>query len=275
VSSIARTVRVVELLARRAPLGVRDIARELDIPLGSTHRMLTDLNAEAIVERNDRGEWELSYRLLQIVGVHLDKLVLPRLARPHLERLAAETRETVFLAVPSKDQIVHLDKVEVDNHETNMHLRLSVELGARRPMYSTGLGKAILAFLPAAQQDQCLPPGPFPRYTPNTITDPEELRREIQLVRERGFATDLEETILGIQCIAAPIFDHLDRPVAAISIAGTGLITDQEKFAILVPKLKTVGAYLSRRLGMGTQQRNAPLGEETSTPSLLNSVSTI
>ncbi len=258
-SATSRTIHVIELLARRAPLGVRDIARELDLPLGSTHRILTDLDAEEIVERNDRGEWELSYRLLQIVGIHLDKLSLPRLARPHLEQLAADTHETAFLAVPSKGEIVHLDKVELDTHETDMHLRLSIELGARRPMYCTGLGKAMLAYLPPAQQEQYLPSGPFPRYTPNTITDPEELKRELRRTRERGYATDREETILGMQCIAVPILNHLLQPVAAISIVGTGLITDEERFPSLVSKMMAVGTYLSRRLGMRAEPGDASI----------------
>jgi IclR family acetate operon transcriptional repressor len=258
-SATSRTIQVIELLARRAPLGVRDIARELDLPLGSTHRILTDLNAEEIVERNDRGEWELSYRLLQIVGIHLDKLSLPRLVRPHLEQLAADTHETAFLAVPSKGEIVHLDKVELDTHETDMHLRLSIELGARRPMYCTGLGKAMLAFLPPAQQEQYLPSEPFPRYTPNTITDPDELKRELQRTRERGYATDREETIIGMQCIAVPILNHFQQPVAAISIVGNGLITDEERFPSLVSKMSAVGTYLSRRLGMRTEQYDEPV----------------
>jgi IclR family acetate operon transcriptional repressor len=265
VSSVTRAVQIIELLARRAPLGVREIARELTLPLGSTHRILAVLDSEDIIERNGDGEWELSYRLVQIVGIHLDRLVLPRLVRPHLERLAAETHETAFLAVPSKDEIVHLDKAESDTRETDMQLRLSVELGARRPMYCTGLGKAILAFLPSAQQDQFLPPGPLPRYTPNTITDPGQLKLELQRIRKRGYATDTEETILGMQCIAVPILNHLEEPVAAISIAGAGLVTDAERFALLLPKITAVGAHLSRRLGMRTERSNEPIGESIMT----------
>lgn len=248
-SSVSRTFAIITLLARRAPLGVREIARDLGLPLGSTHRILTELSTEAVAERNHDGEWELSYRLLQIVGIHLDKLALPRLARPYLERLAAETHETLFLAVPSKDEIVHLDKVEIDTDEADMHLRLSIELGARRPMYCTGLGKAILAFLPSSQQEHYMPPDPFPRYTPNTIRDADQLHRELQRTRERGYAMDREETIPGVQCIAVPIFNHLEQPIAAISIVGSGIITDSGRFDGLVVKMKAIGAQLSRRMG--------------------------
>lgn len=260
-SSIRRAIQILDLLARRAPLGVREIAVALQLPLGSTHRILTDLQAEDMVQRTHAGAWELSYRLLQIAGRHLDHLELPRLARPHLEQLAAVTQETVFLAVPRQYEIVHLDKVEPHNAETEMQLRLTIELGARRPMYCTGLGKAILAFLPRRDQDQCLPPGPFPRYTPNTITDAEELRSELQRIHERGYATDHEETILGMQCIAVPILNHLERPVAAISIVGARLVTDPAKFTRLVPAMQETGAVLSHALGAHTRQVQRSAGD--------------
>ena len=150
-SSVARSIQVLDLLARRGPLGVRAIAHELALPLGSTHRLLQDFDAEDVVERTSDGAWELSYRLTQIVGIQLERVQLPRLARPILEQLASETREAAFLAVPSRDEIVYLDKVQTD-----LQLQLNVEVGTRRPMHCTGLGKAILAFLPDAQLEQFL-----------------------------------------------------------------------------------------------------------------------
>src|SRR5947209_10141813 len=155
-TSIPRAVHVIDLLARRGPLGVRAVAQQLDIPLGSAHRILLALADESVVERSAAGEWELSYRLLEIVGAQLERVQLPRLARPMLEQLATETRETTFLAVPSQNEIVYLDKVQTD-----LELQLNVELGTRRPMYCTGLGKAILAFLPESQQEQLLAASPL------------------------------------------------------------------------------------------------------------------
>jgi DNA-binding IclR family transcriptional regulator len=84
-ASIQRSIQVMELLARRGPFGVRAVARQLEIPLGSAHRILMDLASESIVERSATGDWELSYRLLEIVGAQLQRVELPRLARPMLE----------------------------------------------------------------------------------------------------------------------------------------------------------------------------------------------
>jgi DNA-binding IclR family transcriptional regulator len=249
-SSIARSIQVIGLLARRGPLGVRAVAQQLELPLGSAHRILTDLGSESIIERTAAGEWQLSYRLLEIVGVQLERVQLPRLARPLLEQLASDTRETTFLAVPSGNEIVYLDKVQTD-----MQLQLNVELGTRRPMHCTGLGKAILAFLPEAQQEQVLASAPLRTYTANTITDPIVLRVELERTRQRGYATDREEIIQGVHCIAVPILNHAGRPVGAISIAGTTPKTDGERLDAMVSRLKSAGEYVSRRLGF-TERAN-------------------
>jgi IclR family acetate operon transcriptional repressor len=235
---------VIDLLARRGPLGVRAIAQALDVPLGSAHRILLDLASEAVVERTASGEWELSYRLLEIVGVQLERVRLPRLARPVLEALASDTRETVFLAVPSRDEIVYLDKVQTD-----LQLQLNAELGTRRPMHCTGLGKAILAFLPQAQQEQFLAGSELRPFTPNTITDPMMLRLELERTRERGYALDHEEIIPGVHCIAVPILNFTGHAVGAISVAGTCAKPEGPRLEILAQRLKTAGEYLSRRLG--------------------------
>ena len=244
VTSIPRAVHVIDLLAHRAPLGVRAVAQQLELPLGSAHRILLDLASESIVERTPTGEWQLSYRLLEIVGAQLERVQLPRLARPVLEQLATDTRETTFLAVPSRDEIVYLDKVQTD-----LQLQLNVELGTRRPMHCTGLGKAILAHLPEAQQEQVLTASPLRAFTPSTITDPMLLRLDLQRTRQRGYAIDREEIILGVQCVAVPILNHAGRAVGAISVAGTTPKTEGERLDALVARLKSAGEYVSRRLG--------------------------
>ena len=244
VSTINRAVQVVELLARRGPLGVRAIAQNLALPLGSTHRLLQDLNSETVVERTPDGEWELSYRLAQIVGIQLERVQLPRLVRPILEELASETREAAFLAVPSRDEVVYLDKVQTD-----LQLQLNVEVGTRRPMYCTGLGKAILAFLPEVQLEQVLNTSSMRPFTPRTITDPMMLRLELERTRERGYAVDHEEIIAGVHCVAVAILNHAARPIGAISVAGTTPKAEGERLEALVSRLKNAGEHVSRRIG--------------------------
>jgi DNA-binding IclR family transcriptional regulator len=161
-----------------------------------------------------------------------------------LEQLASDTHETTFLAVPSRDEIVYLDKVQTD-----LQLQLNVELGTRRPMHCTGLGKAMLAYLPEAQQEQVLAASPLRAFTPSTITDPMLLRLDLERTRQRGYAIDREEIILGVHCVAVPILNQAGRAVGAISVAGTTPKTEGERLDVLVARLKSAGEYVSRRLG--------------------------
>lgn len=251
-SKIDRTFDLIELLARRGALGMRPIARELDVPIGSLHRLLNDLAEQAVLERTAEGDWQLSYRLLQIVGIQLERTNLPRLARPYLEQLAAETRETVFLAVPSRGEIVYLDKVQID-----LQLQLNVELGTRRPMHATGLGKAILAFLPEVEQAQFLAAAPFQAFTERTITESILLQAELEAVRSAGYAIDQEEMIPGLHCIAVPLLNYTNRAVGAVSIAGVATRAGSERFEAMTKRLLGVGLELSLRLGYVPHEHTA------------------
>jgi DNA-binding IclR family transcriptional regulator len=239
-----RIMSVTELLARQGPLGMRAIARSLGIPSGTTHRLLHELEAEHVVERTESGDWLLSSRLLHISGVQLSRIRLPALVRPYLERVALETRETAFFAIPSGEEIVYLDMVQTD-----MQVQLNVELGARRPMHCTGLGKAMLANLAPARQKVLLSRRDLQAYTPQTITDPILLSRELDRIRLAGYATDHEEIIPGVHCIAVPLLNQAHRAVGAISIAGTSPKADGERFEALVDLMREVGEDVSSRLG--------------------------
>ena len=247
-SSTQRTFDLLELLATRGPMGTRSIARLLELPSGSMHRLLHELEQASAVSRLDGGEWEISHRLMQIAGLHLRRLELPRLARGVLEELSDRTKETAFLAVQSGNEIVYIDKVQ-SSTELQMQLQLNVELGARRPIHCTALGKALLAFQSESRQERLIAHGDFSASTPKTITDPILMRQELQRIRSRGYATDQEEILIGVSCIAVPILDHSGRPVGAISIAGPSPNFSEQRVSELVSRVLAAGQEISNRLG--------------------------
>ena len=165
-SSIKRSVQVMELLARKSPLGVRAVASQLALPLSSVHRLLQDLEEEGIAERTRGGEWEMSYRLLEIAGYLLERIQLPALCRPFAERIAAATRETVNINALSGLHGVCIDKVRGSDG-----MQLDMRIGARGHLYCGGAGKVMLAYMTASEQQQVLD-SPLAALTPRTITDP-------------------------------------------------------------------------------------------------------
>lgn len=232
--SVERTFAVIEHLAAQGPTNLRRLARELGVPVGSAHRLIAAMADEGVVERDPHGEWRLTYRLVEIVGTQLERSGLTPRARPVLQELAAESGQTAFLATRSGRDVVYLDKVQ-----SEAHVQLHVELGARRPIHATALGKAILAHLPAPDVDEILA-GPLHSLTDHTLTRPADVRHQLDEIRARGYAADKDEAVAGVSCLAAPVFDHAGSVVGAVSVAGTDHRLHVEDVALV--RLVTSGA---------------------------------
>jgi IclR family acetate operon transcriptional repressor len=242
-SAITRSVQAMDLLARKGPLGVRAVAQQLSLPLGSVHRLLLDLAEEGIVDRTASGEWELSYRLLQITGLHLERIELPHLFRPHAERIAQATGETVNLNALSNGSGVCIDKVR-----GNEGMQLDMRIGSRGPMHCGGAGKAMLAFMTPAEQ-QVVYASELAPLTAFTITDANVLRAEIGRTRTRGYSIDDQEVVIGVYCVAVPILDRNGYPAGSMSITGPSVKRPGPEIAVKVAMLNEACGAISRRLG--------------------------
>lgn len=242
-SSPRRAIQVLDLLARKGALGVRGIAQQLDLPVGSVHRLLLELAEENAVERNAEGAWQLGYRLLEITDRQLDGVGFPRLARPFCEAIAEAVGETVNVNVLSGDSCVCIDKVRGGDG-----MQLDWRVGARGPLYAGGSGKAILAFMGEADQVRIANSGKT-QFTANTLTDAAALLTELGRIRERGYAIDNQELVLGVFCVGVPILDRLGRPVGAISISGPTAKGPGTAAEPLVRRLHEACGQVSRRLG--------------------------
>lgn len=240
--SVQRTFAVIEHLARRGPLALRALARDLELPVGSTHRLVADMAEEGIVERTAHGAWRLTYKIVSIAGAQLAQSGLTTTARPALRKLAEVSGQTAFLASRSGSDVVYLDRVQSD-----AQLQLYVEIGAHRPIHGTALGKAMLAHLTADELEAAIV-APLRRLTEHTVTEPAVLREQLAIVRDRGYATDKEEAVMGVSCVAAPLFDFTGTAVAAISIAGTDARLQKED-PDLVDLIKRTARDVSQQLG--------------------------
>jgi len=242
-SAITRSVQAMDLLARKGPLGVRAVAQQLTLPLGSVHRLLLDLSEEGIVGRTPTGEWELSYRLLEITGLQLERIDLPRLCRPFAETIAATTRETVNINALYGHTGVCIDKVR-----GNEGMQLDMRIGSRGPLSCGGAGKAMLAFMDETEREQVYA-AELPGLTPYTITDGAHLREEIARIRERGYSIDDQEVVVGVYCVAVPILDRLGRSAGAISVTGPSPKQPGPDVRPIVAMLQDACRHVSHRLG--------------------------
>ena len=242
----------MDLLARKSPLGVRAVATQLGLPLGSVHRLLLDFEEAGIAERTEAGEWELSFKLLELTGLQLERIHFPALARPFAERIAEATGETVNINVLSG-----LHGVSVDKVRGNEGMQMDMRIGTRGPLHCGGAGKAMLAFLGPADQERVLV-GPLEPMTPKSITDPSVLKSELGRIKARGYSIDDQEVVLGVYCVSVPILDARSRPVGAMSITGLTPKAPGPAIQPFVDLLNEACSQVSRKLGF---RGDYPLGD--------------
>lgn len=217
-STLIRALTVLDLLYAAASRGLTaaQIADQANMNRVTVHRILTTFKARGFVRQDRPGEpWRLGFKLVELAQGVLSESNLVRLAQPLLEELAERAGETCHLAVLDGAEAVYVAK-----EESSHAVRLVSRVGARLPLYASGLGKALLAWMDEEQAERFMELQTFERRTDMTIIRPELLRAELTATRERGYAVDLGENEPGVRCVAAPVLDPNGRPLAAISVSG-------------------------------------------------------
>lgn len=243
-ASISRAFETLELLARRGPMGMRAIAKQVGVPVGSMHRLLVELSEQNVVDRTKNGDWDLSFRLHQITGQHLERIGIADMVRPFAADMAEATGETVNVYVVSNGRTVCIDKLR-----GHLGIQLDMPIGHRGQLTSGGAGKCVLAYLPKEEREPILAQ-PLVATTPYTLTSREDLEAEIYRIRARGYAIDNQEVVLGVYCVTVPILDRQGRPAGAVSISGPSVKTPgNPTIEQMLAMLNNACEQVSRRLG--------------------------
>ncbi|AJF05780.1 IclR family transcriptional regulator [Geoalkalibacter subterraneus] len=227
-------------------LGVTELSKRLKLHKNNVFRLLATLESRGYIEQNKATEnYRLGLKALELGQTFIKQMGLLRQAKPILEKIVEQCNETAYVAIFKEGFIVYLDVVE-----TNLTVRVVSRVGSRMPAYCTAAGKVHLAFMSDEEIDSILPNREFKKFTDNTITDREALRKELRTVEERGYAIDDEELDLGVRCVAAPIRDYTRRIVGAISVSGPSMrINDERIEKEIVPLVLESAEELSTRLG--------------------------
>jgi len=246
VQSVDRVLSILEAVSE-SERGLRpsELAKQLGLSLSTTHRLMAHLAYRGYLEVDpDTKRYYLGMKILLLRGAMLRSAQLEDKAVPYMRELADLTGEVTHLAVLYEGEVIYLRTVE--GPRTTFRV---TPVGKRSPVHCTALGKAMLAFMPPEYYREVVFRKSMPKLTPTTITTPEAMDRELQQVRERGYAVDNEEQEVGVRCVGAPVFNDAGRPVAAISIAGPSQRMPLERLPELGELLKIRTENLSRRLG--------------------------
>lgn len=215
-SSVLNALRILRLVSAEGPaLSLDLIARRLDLSRAAAHRLLTTLQEEGAILRLKRNLYAVGPGLAEIAANADIPAILAAVGRDMVRRLARELDEVVHLGHLERGMVTYLVKGRPRRKAT-----VPTEEGTQLEAYSSGLGKVLLAHLPPQDLEDYLASGPFVAFTEHTITDPAAIRRALDDVKRQGFATDEEEVMPGLTCLAVPVPRPVGGAVAAFSVSG-------------------------------------------------------
>ena len=214
VKSLIKVVSILEAFSTsRRSMSLAEISAATGFPRSTAHRLAASLRDVGLLDQDGhRDRYRLGIKLFELGNTVLANMDLHREARPVVDALSQVSGHLVHLAVFDGRQAIVIHRVSADSGTP-------LTLIEAAPVHCTSVGKAILAFQPAARIDAIIASG-LKRFTDSTITDGRKLKSELKLIRARGFAVDEGEHQPGVRCIGAPVHDGTGRVVAGLSVSG-------------------------------------------------------
>ncbi|MGI5963760.1 MAG: IclR family transcriptional regulator [Lawsonibacter sp.] len=247
VQSVDRVLDIAEVLST-VPQGMplSDLAAATGLHISTTHRLIGVLVERGYACKDlESGKYRLTLRLFEVGSRVSSVLNLYTAAKPLLDDLASFSQEAVHLVERDGSDVVYLYKAE----PSRPLVRMASYVGCRNPMFCTGVGKSILAYLPDEEVDRVWSHSDIHKYTEKTITTLDALHVQLGEIRKKGYAIDDEEHEPGVRCVAAPIFNWSKRPVAAVSISAPVFRMDEATIKQILPKIQMLSQEISQLLG--------------------------
>ncbi len=224
-------------------MGVSDLAKKLKMAKSTVHGMTSALEELGAAMRDPlTKKYKLGFALLEIGRSAYSQIDLQTSARPVTEELMEKTRTSVFLGILNWDQVTILDIVE-----SRQELNITAPVGSTIPLFAGAVGKVFLAAMPEEQAAKMVRSKGLPRFTDNTIVDMDLYFNELRQVREKGYAVDDEEYLMGVRAVASPLIG-LGQLRSAIWAVGFKASLDDEKMQTLTGETHKAAQAISRRI---------------------------
>ncbi|MEV7649045.1 IclR family transcriptional regulator [Arthrobacter sp. NPDC089319] len=241
--SLDRGLELFNYLAQTGGASTPDLMQAMGMSRSAIYRLVERLQDEQYIVQSPGGQWRLGPSIARLAMAAAQSVEVLDVAPEMLRTLAQQTRESVSLGVLSGHEIVFVYR-ELGPQSVSV----STQLGARRPLHATSIGKAYLSGLDDRERAGLLRQLTLYAHTANTITSRQELEEDLARSAERGWAEEHQEFDLSSTCCGAPIFDHTGQVVASISVAGPASRM-QAQTEIVGPLVAATASAISRRLG--------------------------
>ena len=233
IQSVERAADILELFLVSEPqLSVKEISESLSLSKSTVHGLIKTLEHRGYLQQNpDNLKYKLGLRLFELGHFIGNQLDITKIAQPIIKDTVDKLKETVHLVVRQQDELIYVEKLE--GPQT---LRIYSHV-------------AILAYQDEKEIDRILSYKELEAFTEFTVTDKAEIKKELPLIRERGYSIDDEEIELGLKCVAAPIFDHKGNAIASISCASPKMRLTEERLPVVIEGIKSAAIEISKSLG--------------------------
>ena len=246
VKSVQKAFLIIEELDSAGELSLGELSERLVMDKATIHRLLQTIKDSGYVNQNkENRKYSNSFKFLEIGNRVLEKTSTKSIARPFIEKLAYQTKETINLGVLVGTSIIYIDKIE-----SLSTIKVGLNIGTGVPVYCSGMGKALMAFMPKENLNHLLDNITYIKHTKNTIVEQSMIMKALDRIKKEGYSIDDEEYVDGLICFGAPIFSFNGRPIAAISIACPKYRYDEkEHFNKYANMLLETANEISKRLG--------------------------
>ena len=239
---IARMMNLLDALSRHSsPVNLKQLATETALHPSTAHRILAVMVENRLVDRIEPGTYRLGIRLLELGTLVKSRISVRQEALPYMQQLHQQLKETVNLSVRHDDEVVYIERTAAGNSM----MRVVQIIGARAPLHITAVGKLFLAADEPDQVAAYAQRSGLARYTENTYSDLPSLQRDLDQVRQRGYAYDEEEAEKGVSCIGAGIYNDEGRLVAGLSVSAPSDRLDKNWAA----QVRQTAERISRAIG--------------------------
>ena len=243
-SAVGRTLAILEALSKEESINLEHLAKATGLPKATLLRFLSTLISLGYVYRDDGDKYHLTLKMFSIGSRSLNHIDLVSTAKPFTKALSRELGETVHMGIREDDEAVYLLK-----DESQYTIRMYSRVGKAIPLYCTAIGKIFLSAMSEDELNEYLASHNLKPFTPKSIRSADALRKELQLIKDRGWSIDDEEHEENIMCIGAPVKDYTGDVVAAISVSWPLFRFDNENLNKIIKKITTSAKEISKILG--------------------------
>jgi IclR family acetate operon transcriptional repressor len=244
VQALERGLNLLAIIAEADGLSLTSIAQRAGIAPSTTHRILNTLKASGFIQDDEQGHYTIGVQTFRTGSAFLRNRKITDAGRSAMRKLMEASGETVNMAIENEGSVVF-----VSQFESHQSIRAFHRPGARGPMHASSLGKAIMAALSDEDVSSLLHRVGMPRFTKNTIVDPDMLLHQLALVRKRGWATDDQEHAEGLRCVGSAIYNEYGEAIGAVSISGPIVRVTEERIGELGPMVKRAAADITEHVG--------------------------